>query len=99
MLFFFLTAVIQGVDRVCAPGEPIRVTQPRGQIASIITEEMGYGSEDCPWLIEAKEGQKVNVTLVNFARTPNIDDNNIDYLPPKPRICYQYATIRYIDLY
>ena len=88
----FSILVIQVQDRLCTPGDPIRITEPQGHIANIITEEMGYGSEDCPWLIEAKEGQKINVTLVNFARTPNVDDNNIDY--PKPRICYQYATIR-----
>ena len=38
----------------------------RGIIPSILTEETGLGSADCPWLIRAPVGQKVNLTLHDY---------------------------------
>ncbi len=47
----------------------VRVNAGHGYIASVITEETGVGSADCPWQIRAKPGQKINVTLYDFGRT------------------------------
>jgi len=40
--------------------------------------ETGCGGPDCPWLIRVDEGQRVNITLINFARPRHHDDNNDD---------------------
>lgn len=38
-----------------------------GFLASVMTEETGLGSSDCPWIIETQPGQRINLTLHNFA--------------------------------
>ena len=38
-----------------------------GFLASVTTEETGLGSAECPWLIETRPGQRINLTLHNFA--------------------------------
>jgi len=38
-----------------------------GFLASVTTEEIGLGSSDCPWVIETQSGQRINLTLHNFA--------------------------------
>lgn len=41
-----------------------------GFLASVLTEETGLGSSDCPWIIETQSGQRINLTLHNFAAVP-----------------------------
>jgi len=38
-----------------------------GFLASVMTEETGLGSSDCPWIIETQPGQRINLTIHNFA--------------------------------
>jgi len=38
-----------------------------GLLSSQVTEQTGCGTADWPWLIEAGEGQRVNITLLDFA--------------------------------
>jgi len=38
-----------------------------GFLASVVTEETGLGSGDCPFVIETQPGQRINLTLHNFA--------------------------------
>ena len=38
-----------------------------GYLASATTEEYGFGSGDCPWIIETIPGQRINVTLHSYA--------------------------------
>ena len=38
-----------------------------GFLASVTTEETGLGSAECPWLISTRPGQRINLTLHNFA--------------------------------
>ena len=38
-----------------------------GFLASVTTEETGLGSAECSWLIETRPGQRINLTLHNFA--------------------------------
>ena len=43
------------------------MTSQTGVIASVVTRETGCGSHKAPWLIKALPGQKINLTLVDFA--------------------------------
>jgi hypothetical protein len=38
-----------------------------GFLASVTTEEYGFGSNECPWVIETVSGQRINVTLHSYA--------------------------------
>jgi len=47
-------------------------------LASVVTMETGCGGPDCPWLVTVEDGQRVNITLVNFARSYHHDDDDDD---------------------
>ena len=67
----------------CRNGDYVKVDGPSGILASVLTEEMSVGEAACPWLIKALPGQKVNVSLVDFAVTPGVGQT-----------CHAYAIIR-----
>ena len=46
----------------------VRVARRVGYLASEVTRETGFGSSHCPWLIEARPGQRIEITLFNFGR-------------------------------
>ena len=37
--------------------------------------ETGCGGPDCPWLVRVDAGRRVNITLVDFARSHDDDDD------------------------
>jgi hypothetical protein len=41
-------------------------SEDEGYLASVVTHESGYGSEDCPWLIKTLPGQRVQLRLLDF---------------------------------
>jgi len=49
-----------------------------GVLASVVTTETGCGGPDCPWLVRVGDGQRINITLVNFARSLQDDDDDDD---------------------
>ena len=50
--------------------------------------DSGYGTDSCPWLIQAQPGQRINITLLDFAiDTETKPTRPIDY-------CRAYAIIR-----
>ena len=51
----------------CRVARAAKLTQVHGFLSNLVTAETGCGSVVSPWLIEAKSGQRVNVTLWNFA--------------------------------
>jgi len=57
-----------------------------GLLASVVTMETGCGGPDCPWMVRVNEGQRVNVTLINFARSHVGDDEAAD-AANDPRDC------------
>lgn len=63
------------------------VTSNHGYIASVVTMESRVGTADCPWLITAKPGQRINITLHDFGRANQSSE-----------ICHAYAIVRERDL-
>lgn len=62
------------------------VPDEAGYLASIITDEYGFGSTRCPWVISVARGRTVNITLVDFGVATRY---------PEPRnTCHVYAKIR-----
>ena len=74
-------------DRCGSECHYVRVTEPAGYLASITTEETGCGTPQCPWLIRAQPGQRINITLINFSWERPED------VSPSKR-CTVYATIK-----
>ena len=50
----------------CRRGEMYKARLPGGYLAKSVAMERGYGTEDCPWLIQGQPGQTINVTLYDF---------------------------------
>ena len=44
----------------------MRVTSSRGYLASVVTQQTRLGSDQCPWLLSASEGQTISVYLHDF---------------------------------
>lgn len=67
-----------------------------GLLSSEVTELTGCGTADWPWLIEAGDGQRVNVTLYDFSREAlaTSDPGTAGSSRNSGRTCKVYATIR-----
>lgn len=72
----------------CRQNNMARLTSPEGRIASVVTREskVQCGSTACPWVVEAKQGQKINVTLLDFGLATREEHASTD-------VCYMYAVI------
>lgn len=60
-------SVAIGENQRCSAYKPIILKGPTGYIANVITEEKGFGTNYCPWLIRVGAGQRINITLYDFA--------------------------------
>lgn len=52
-----------------------------GYLANVVTEEHGFGSALCPWLITAPRGQRINVTLIDFGLASRHDGSTNGVAP------------------
>ncbi len=57
-----------------------------GYLASVVATETNVGGADCPWIIQVPPGQRVNVTLFDFALSTS---HSRPY-----DVCSVYATVR-----
>lgn len=86
----------------CRVGQPITLHARSGYLSSSVTTDSGRGSADCPWRLSVASGQRINLTLFNFARVSvPADWSNTpgptppaDVARPRPKICYQLANLR-----
>ena len=76
----------------CRSHGSITRTDRVGLLATHITEEYGWGGSACPWDIKVPSGQRINITLFNFARS-----GESDLLTSDPSVCYELATIHEKD--
>jgi hypothetical protein len=51
-----------------------------------VTETTLFGSPSCPWVIELEKGQRVNITLYDFAAT--------EHRQADASMCTMYASIK-----
>ena len=75
------------------------LTGDEGHISSIITKEHGVGSIMCPWKISLNPGQRINITLFDYAIPTDQELEKIGTVSSAS--CYQYALIterRYVEL-
>ncbi|ELU10382.1 hypothetical protein CAPTEDRAFT_219720 [Capitella teleta] len=55
-----------GNTRCDGGGGFLRVMSPSGYLASVVTSENGCGDASCPWVIQPKAGQRLNLTFYPF---------------------------------
>lgn len=69
--------------------------QPVGYIISDVTQTTGVGSERCPWLVVARRGQHVRITLYDLATSPSSPwPGQRQSAQPHEGRCLLYATLR-----
>lgn len=64
--FVSLAATQCGNTRCDGGGGFLRVMSPSGYLASVVTSENGCGDASCPWVIQPKAGQRLNLTFYPF---------------------------------
>ena len=69
----------------CSENRPQLIAQSEGYLASDVTYRTGCGSPASPWLIQAKSGQQIRLSLIDFAHA------NASSTAQK---CTAYATVR-----
>ena len=90
----FLLTVPKPLCRACGNGTILQAATPGGYLGSITVEENNCGSASCPWILQALPGQKLNITLLDFAMSSRRDSNNDNSHFGIPEICYKYAVIK-----
>jgi len=103
-----VVAVVTAETERCGVGQPITLRVQSGYLSSSVTTDTGRGAAGCPWRLTVDEGQRINLTLINFARvsmpadwsqTPpgpatSPPDAAAARPPSRPKICYQLANLR-----
>ena len=54
-------------EQRCTRSSQIQVKSGISYIASVLTQETGCGLGSKPWILEAQPGQRINLTLLDFA--------------------------------
>jgi len=91
-----MSIVVVGDTRACLPRTTFVLTSRRGYISSMVAETTQRGTTQCPWIIEARRGQRINVTLWDFGvGRPAVQslaaiETSRDLVQP----CQAYAVIR-----
>jgi hypothetical protein len=55
------------VSNACSGSRPTHLTTSEGTISSQSADTKGCGSSNSPWIISAKPGQTINISIVDFS--------------------------------
>ena len=72
----------------------LNVSSTTGYLSSLLAAEEGYGSESCPWVIRADQGQRINITLLDFSLGEVVPGNDINGKLHSRTFCHKYAVIK-----
>ena len=67
----FLVATVD--HSICRSCDSVKVTAQTGYIGSVVTDESGCGSAFCPWVLEGRPGQRINITMMDFTVPPGAE--------------------------
>ena len=79
----------EGYGERCG-SHPLMVVSSNAYLANIVTVESRQGSLSCPWLIRVSHGQRVNLTLFDFAVQEDRPTTQ-DFSGDQPPHCQIYA--------
>ena len=90
--------MIVGDTRPCVPPTSFIVTSRHGYISSKVAETTQRGTTQCPWVIEARRGQRINVTLWDFGSGAGLERSVVqsaaELAGELVQPCQAYAVIR-----
>lgn len=88
---------IDVADRVggqCGGQKQVRLTQPTGYLASVVSQDYGLGTIECPWAVRAFPGQTVDFHLRYFG-APAAAAGVVEAEGPRGEItCHDLLTFR-----
>lgn len=85
--------VINTIGGQCEGQRRVIVTQPSGYLASVVSQDQGVGTGDCPWVIRASPGQTVTLHLRYFGQENRSPEGPVDS-DSQPEACYDLLTFR-----
>ena len=68
----------------CSDHTPIKLTKPEGYLSSAVASRTGCGFQMAPWKLEAKPGQQIQISFVEF-NTSEAQLHNIGGTSPECR--------------
>lgn len=84
---FSCVSVVTGTKQECERAGKLVVRQQAGSLSSWQAQQYELGTRQCPWLLEVGPGQRINITLEDYAVG---DRSSLS----SPVICPRYANIR-----
>lgn len=93
---FYFAVVLPGETRCYGPSAGTLVTaQGEGYVSSYVTQQTSCGTTESPWLLRAKVGQKINVSLIDFTSLSlGMSSSGGSGTSGASDVCVVYATIR-----
>lgn len=85
----FSFSVVTPVTTQCHGEQVVRAVTQWGYLASLTTSETGCGSQASPWIIEAPEEHRINLTLFDFL---SFDARKTRYFSSDEH-CLQYGRV------
>lgn len=67
IIYPFLCSVVSTSRPCSTSGSSSPLSGPWGYLASSVTNSTGCGGPHHPWRVQARPGQRINLTLLNFA--------------------------------
>ena len=105
-IFIHFVAVGWSSCKMCEDWDSqAKVQGPTGYIAGLVSQTIeGCGSTRCPWLVQVRPGQVINLTLYDFysptaSGSAHLSDPARGQQPARPRsqssdMCQRYATVK-----
>ena len=90
----FLFSVVGAARKSCLSSDYVITGATEGYLASIVTEESGCGNADTPWLVSAEPGQRLNITLHDFALSTVVANVTSRHASSTRHHCHVYAIIK-----
>ncbi len=93
--YFLAVATCQ--EAKCQSSNFLSLVSGAGYLSSQVASQWGCGSKDCPWVLQALPGQRINITLYDFSIAARNTSHNIRHKPGFPQYCQEYAVIKDIQ--
>ena len=92
VLYAFVSSlVVTANNGQCGGQRQIVLTDPRGYLASAVSEDYGLGTIECPWVVRASPGQRITFSLRYFGTEAGGDTR---VRGGSMGLCYDLVTFR-----